>query len=81
LPATFSVRADGSVPNIHVADGVVEVYASEDVDEPVAVRGAVARLDANALTVFLPRAVKGVTSVDLNVDVNSVGYGDTLKLP
>jgi hypothetical protein len=80
LPPAFLVVAEGSVPSIHVANGVVEVYSNDDADEPIAVPGATAHVDANGLTVFLPRAVKGVGSVDLNVDVNQVRYGDTVKV-
>jgi hypothetical protein len=80
LPAAFSVVVDSGHPNIHVANGVVEVYDGDDEDELTPIRGATARLEANALTVFLPRKTT-VDDVELNVDVNDVRYRDTVALP
>ena len=78
LPAEFSVAVDSGHPNIHVAGGVVEVYNGDD--EPKPIRGATARLDADGLTVFLPRKAS-IDDVEFSVDVNDVRYGDTLALP
>jgi hypothetical protein len=80
LPAEFSVVVDSGHPNIHVANGVVEVYDGDDVDEAPPIRGATAHLDANTLTVLLPRRAT-IDDIELHVDVNDVGYGDTLAQP
>jgi hypothetical protein len=80
LPAAFSVVVDSGHPNITVTNGVVEVYNGDQADELTPIRGATARLDANTLTVFLPRAAP-VDDLELDVDVNDVTYGDSVALP
>jgi hypothetical protein len=80
LPAAFSVVIDSAHPNIRVANGVVEVYDGDQADELKPIRGATAHLDANGLTVLLPRSAQ-VDDLELDVDVNDVRYGDTVPLP
>jgi hypothetical protein len=79
LPAAFSLVGDDDVA-VEVANGTVSVFSGDPADEVKPIRGAVADLGPNGLTVQLPRRVPGVRELDLNVDLNSVTYGDSAKV-
>jgi hypothetical protein len=79
LAVAFSVVA-GDTLNVRVANGAVAVYSGDEADQLTPIRGATAHLDADGLTVLLPRRLTGVREFDLNVDLNSVTYGDSAKV-